>query len=741
MAGFIPLMKGESTSGHRWRVLLPPQPIIFLIGVYVVGMLFFSLLRTILLFNYPEHVEGEAVSQIIAAFLIGLRFDQIVVLVSLVPLALSLPWLTAGSIARRRLILVYLTAVFGIHFLLLLAEIRFYFFFDSRLNFLAIEYIDEGSMFGNLIISDPGFFPTLIAWLILLTVFTLVLLFVRRKVFAKPEKRDWLNRTIYFVIVLLLFALGIRGRISLAPMDWGVAYFSQNRFLNQLALNGVYTLGRNLTESSRDPRLVYLPEEKRFPLVEFETALRTTQEMLQDERNEWLDPAGSLRRITRQPQAAFGFKPNVILIMSESWTADLTGALGDIRNLTPNFDSLAKRGALFENFYACGTRTNYGVGAVHCSFPAIPGRAIMKRYNAGHPFVSLPELLDERGYFNAFIYGGDLAFDNMEGFLREKKFHAFFGDRQLGLDLYFSKWGIPDHILFEKAAALIDSFPRPFQSTVLTLSNHEPWDLPDSSVRRYFDDADSSKTFNSQIYADYALGRFFSLLENNPVFDSTIVIFVSDHARYGSSRFALDPGYFHIPFLIYARALLPHLAKRYSEFGCQTDILPTLMGLLGSDYTHASWGRDLFHLPDGDYGFAIMNLGHRIGYVDRHYLYVEELGGLNGYGATNISDLEETWFGYTTLKEMNVIGQIHSNENWLKVLSSSIDSRNLFANMHAINRIGVKGRGHLLVQTLPYRDTSLTTVPAVEPEGLVWARKRLRHYVQAADQLSTPREP
>ncbi len=734
-------MKEESTTGQRWRSLLPAGPIVFLISLYVIGMLFFTLLRAILLFNYLEYVETESASQILTAFMIGLRFDQIVVLVSLAPLALLTPWRTTGLIAKRRPVLVYLVTVFGLQFLLLLAEIRFYYFFDSRLNFLALEYIGEGSMFGNLIVSDPGFFPTLIAWLILLTVFTLVLVFVRRKVFAGSERRGWLNRTVYFVIILLLFALGIRGRISLAPMDWGVAYFSQNHFLNQLALNGVYTLGRNLSESSRDPRLVYLPEEERFPLVAFDSALQTTRDMLYDERNHWLEPNGSLLRIAQQPDAAYGFKPNIVLIMSESWTADLTGALGDVRDLTPNFDSLASRGALFENFYACGSRTNYGIGAVHCSFPAIPGRAIMKRYNANHPFVSLPELLDERGYYNVFAYGGDLAFDNMEGFLREKKFHAFFGDRQLGLDLYFSKWGIPDHLLFEKAAALIDSFPRPFQLTLLTLSNHEPWDLPDSSVRRYFDDADSSKTFNSQIYADHALGRLFGLLENKPVFDSTIFIFVSDHARYGPSQFALDPGFFHIPFLIYAPTILPDLAGRYSQYGCQTDILPTLMGLLGGNYTHASWGRDMFHLPDVGDGFAIMNLGHRIGYIDRDYLYVEELGGMTGYGATSVNDLEETWFGYATLKQMNVIGRSYGDDSWLQAFCSNLDNRVRFANMHALNRIGMMGREHLLVQTLPDLDTSRVAEPEDEPEGLIWARNRLRRYVQAADQLSTPREP
>jgi len=701
-------------------------------------MIFFSLLRLLFFHNFAQFAAEEQLGDVMTAFAIGLRFDQIVVLASLAPVIIIAPLVPLERFSSGRIVRGYMLIVFGLLFLLLLADIRFYAYFDSHLNFLAVEYLGEGSMMTDLVRTDPELFPMLFTWLVLVSLFGMLVFLVFKRLLKVPHYRSLPNHLIYSLVLLALAGLGVRGRLSLAPMDWGVAYFSQNRFLNQLALNGVYTLGRNMSENERDPRLVYLSEEDRFPFVDFGRALSTTRNMLAAPNNEWLEPDRSLRRIARQPQARQGFPPNIVIIMSESWSAELTGALGDNRNITPNFDHLVRGGMLFENFYANGTRTNFGISATLCSFPALPGRAILKRYNANHPFVSLSEILDERGYHNAFVYGGDLAFDNMEGFLRQKKFHSFYGDIELGEDLYFSKWGIPDHRLFERSSEIIDSLPRPFQMTILTLSNHEPWDLPDSSVRRYFDDADSSKVFNSQVYADYSLGHFFDLMEAKKVFDSTVFVFVSDHARYGPSRFVLDTRLFRIPLLIYAPGLRPDLKGVNPVFGSQTDILPTLMGILGGDYTHASWGRDLLNLPPDDKGFAIMNVAGRIGYIDADYLYVEDLGGLTGFGAASSESGNDLWFGSATLEMIDIIGRDFRHENWQQLYYATLDPVVRFADLYAINRMGTMGRGHLLIETLGAGASGASAND--EPAGLRWSRERLRRYMQAADQLSTPTE-
>jgi phosphoglycerol transferase MdoB-like AlkP superfamily enzyme len=250
----------------------------------------------------------------------------------------------------------------------------------------------------------------------------------------------------------------------------------------------------------------------------------------------------------------------------------------------------------------------------------------MKRYQALHPFRALSEILGERGYYNAFAYGGDLAFDNVEGFFTQKGYDAFFGEEYFGRENGFSKWGVPDHVLFERTAALVDSLPRPFQLTILTVSNHEPFDLPDSSLQRYTDASDSARLFNCQIYADHALGRFMTLMRSSPVFDSTVFVFTADHARFGSGGFRGDPKDFHVPLLIYSPGAVGTVARRVKTYGSQVDIIPTLMGVFGGSYIHASWGRNLLQVPEGDPGFAPMSVFDQIASIDHDYYYFEVLG-------------------------------------------------------------------------------------------------------------------
>ncbi|HWR82984.1 MAG TPA: sulfatase-like hydrolase/transferase, partial [Candidatus Deferrimicrobium sp.] len=403
-------------SSHRTtalRQLLPSRPFAFLLVVYGLALLFLSGLRLLFAVHFRQYLADTGAGEIIKGFLIGVRFDQIVVLFLLLPLILVLPWADIRHAIVRRVALTYVCVVFSLTFLLSLVDIRFYSYFQSHLNFMAADYVDEGPVIWDLIVGDEMFLPFVALWVVLTLFFAGLVLYAHRRLRVLPQRRSRIHQIACFLLAGLLTFAGIRGRASLAPIDWGVAYFSQNQFLNQVALNGVYTLGRAILEEQQDPRLSYLPEAQRFPFVPLSQGLDTVRIMLDQSGDEWLEPSQSLWRHTHQDSSTSGFRPNVVLVLMESWSAQHTGALGSTRGLTPHFDPLASEGILFTNFYANGIRTNYGLAAALCSFPSLPGRSVMKRYHALHPFRSLSEILRERGYRNVFMYGGDLAFDNM----------------------------------------------------------------------------------------------------------------------------------------------------------------------------------------------------------------------------------------------------------------------------------------------------------------------------------------
>lgn len=616
-------MKKKGSS--RNRTFIPPQ-FKYIISIYIAAVLFFAFFRILFQWNFAEQLgSGTSLKAIFESYIIGWRFDQIIILIILAPLLILLPWFSLENKIIQRLSQIYIGVLFSFCFILQFADIRFYSYFNSRLNFLAYEYLADGKLTRDLIYSDQKFWHYIGLWIVLSALFIWLSHYLLKRLTNKMTITSPPIRIVWFLILVVLFASGIRGRFSLAPMDWGIAYFSENHTLNQSALNGIYTLARNYLETSHDPRLSFLNDKERFQFVPKEEALKTVQQYLQQPNMQFIEPDKSIKR-TVTAKKNFSFNPNIVIIVMESWSGKRTSCLGAPLNLTPHFDSLAKNGILFTDFYANGTRTNYGLAAVLCSYPALPGRAILKRYDSQHPFISLAQILQNRGYTNIFFYGGDFAFDNMEGFFRQEGYTRFIGEDNFAFSDEFSKWGVPDHILFNAIDKSLDTFPRPFQISVMTLSNHEPFDLPDSSVRRFYDDSPASKKNNSIVYADWAIGQLIKEAKTHPVFDSTIFVFVSDHCLLESSKLSIHPEMFHIPLLIYSPKLLGEEGQIIKTTGGQIDIIPTLMGILGGDYTNESWGRDLLDLPPDDSGFAIINLWDRLAWISQSDYYYEIIG-------------------------------------------------------------------------------------------------------------------
>jgi len=81
-----------------------------------------------------------------------------------------------------------------------------------------------------------------------------------------------------------------------------------------------------------------------------------------------------------------------VLIILESWSADLVAALGGEQGITPNFDNLAKSGLLFTNCFASGDRSDQGMAALLSAYPAQPTTSIIKQPNK---FQQLPCILNE----------------------------------------------------------------------------------------------------------------------------------------------------------------------------------------------------------------------------------------------------------------------------------------------------------------------------------------------------------
>jgi phosphoglycerol transferase MdoB-like AlkP superfamily enzyme len=605
------------------KLLFPSRTVYFWIAFILWTLLFLSVFRFLFLLRHQHLAYGLPANELFNSFLRGIRFDFVIVGYIILPFLFVsfLPYIGFQySRLSRRLSQIILYIIFAIVFLLSLIDIEYFGEFGDHLGVWFYSYFDSFDIIWYTVTESFPVFWYVLGWILLTGLFVIIAGRFNR-LFTTNSRGNVINNFIYFVILTALIALGMRGGASLAPLDWGEAYHSNYYFANELSLNGTFTLSKNLYEYYDD---VSRHNPSRYRFYDFDKALNTVQNAVVAPNDSLIEPEKSLKRLSSYSKVDAN-KQNVVIIMLESWSAGFIGALGGAPSASPFFDSLAEKGILFENFYASGLRTNRGLLSVLCSFPSLPGRTVMKLYGSAHPFMSIADILKEHGYESYFIYGGDLGFDNMGGFFRMKGFENFVGIDDFKNADVLNKWGVPDHIVFEKANEIFsESGPEPFLGVILTLSNHKPFVLPDNSMKPFPPDVQYYDHLNAFYYSDWALGHFFDLAQSEDYFANTIFVLVSDHGQVMRHPEEILKN-FRIASLIYCPGREDIKPRRIKTIAGQVDLLPTILGLLALPAVHESWGRDILNPANAGKNFAFINKGDTYGWIQDSLLFWEKV--------------------------------------------------------------------------------------------------------------------
>lgn len=401
-----------------------------------------------------------------------------------------------------------------------------------------------------------------------------------------------------FVAAALLI-IPIRGGLQWTPLNQSSVYFSSHEFANQAALNVGWNFFRSLTYARKAPEV--------NPYTEVpEREARSVLDSLVAGRDD--DPA-PLLTVSR---------PNVLVIVWESLTAKVVGRLGGVAGITPMLDSLSHEGILFDSLYASGDRSAQGLVAILSGFPTLPHVQIMNTPKKAAELPSLSRNFGEAGYSTSFYYGGELAFANIKAYLINAGFQRIIGESAFARRDRNSKWGAHDHVVLGRLLSDVPKLPRPFFTTIFTLSSHEPFEIP--MAPRFPGSDIESKFLSAHAYTDRSVGEFIRAAEREPWWDSTLVVIVGDH---GHPLPRVRPGdgeqasaRYHIPMLWLGGALAVRDTVVH-RIGSQTDLAPTLLAQLHLANDDYHWGRDLFAEGEGSTSFAWFAYLDGFGFVDQ----------------------------------------------------------------------------------------------------------------------------
>jgi phosphoglycerol transferase MdoB-like AlkP superfamily enzyme len=409
------------------------------------------------------------------------------------------------------------------------------------------------------------------------------------KIFGGFERmRYWLPGMLVFMILCGSLLIPIRGGFGVAPINAGTVYFSKKMFLNHTAINAVWNVGTSAFTQK--------PVKNPYEFGDLKAA------------SVLVDTLTVKRGVTHKVLNTT--KPDILIIVLESFSGYLIGPTGGDTLVTPNFNRFIKEGVFFSEFYASGTRTDKAMPAILNGYPAQPAQSIIKEPKKSQSLPSLVKILIENGYNSSFWYGGEINFANFNSFVIGSGFRDIITKDNFNPADYNSKWGVHDHILFRTIQDSMKSVKEPFLNVILTLSSHEPFDVPMDPVFKGKDDM--TKYRNSVYYADRSLGAFIDWAKETEWWKNTLVVLVADHgARISEDMQIYEQKVFRIPMLWLGGALAEK-GIRITKLGSQVDIPLTILNQLGIAGSFP-FAKDL--LSDQSRSFAFYTFNEGFGFL------------------------------------------------------------------------------------------------------------------------------
>jgi len=297
----------------------------------------------------------------------------------------------------------------------------------------------------------------------------------------------------------------------LAPLNQSSVYFSTNNYANHVAINASWNFLHSLVSkesSGKNPYQYLSVQHVKETVDSLYSGISTTEQLIQF-----------------SPDTA----TNIIFIIWESFTEKAIHISINNKEVTPQFNRLKKEGIYFSNVYASGDRTNKGIPAILSGYPAMPNTTIIHSPGKAEKLRVLSQLFKEKGYQIPFFYGGEPEFANIKSYLLHGGFDPIVGKNDFDSKDMNSKWGAHDGVVMNRVFEDLNKSKKPFFATWLTLTSHEPFEIPVSTVFNGNDN--TTKFLNSLHYTDQVVSDFIDRCSQRSWWKNTVIIIIGDHGH------------------------------------------------------------------------------------------------------------------------------------------------------------------------------------------------------------------
>ena len=545
----------------------------FLASLFLFWIIFF-VFGKMLFVLYEWHLTSIiGIVSLCKAFAVGFKMDvSMASYMIMITCLLSLLQYVNNTVFYKTIGIVtgFFTTVF---ILIIVSDLDLYRNWLTHIDVTIFQFFDKSFSVMSSTRNDRLIFLIFI-WLILSFLFIFSFYKIIYKSFAKNESRaKWYQPLLCLLFGGIMF-IPARGGVDVAAMNSGSVYFSTNMTSNHVAVNPVWNFLYSFGKRSvlKNP-YVFMDSKKAMKIYsDFCPQQDSTISVLNTQ------------------------KPNVVIVLMESFESDITETLGGRKGITPRFDSLTHEGILFSNMIASGTRTDKGFVSVLSGYPAQSVNPIIKFTRKIEKLPTISKELSDRGYNLMFVYGGNKQFTNMNSLITVGGFQDVTDMNDFKSEFHTFKWGVHDSYVFERSIEKMNQSRKPFCTFIMTLSNHEPFEVPTNN--KFPGENDDSHFFTSAYYADSCLGAFVDMAKKQTWWNNTLIIFVADHAAiYPCNKSYENIKRYRIPMLWLGGALKVK-DTIVSKYCSQMDIPSTILHQMDVSCTKFSFSQNIFNVKN-----------------------------------------------------------------------------------------------------------------------------------------------